>query len=115
MKFVESAAAHAFYGIHEEYELLDIDLADYIVVRDIEHNEIVIVKPVQLARPVANSREGIISRKEFEEVLDYLLDVMDEVNTFFRFDVLHVYVSKKDHALIRLHVNVIPYEEEEEE
>lgn len=116
MKFVETAAAQAYFNMHNErYQIIDIELADYIVVFDYEDNVCAIVKPVQLARPIAFSDEGIISHKEYEEVIDYLLDELEEVNMFFRFDLLHVFISKEHRALIRHHVNVIPYDEKEDE
>lgn len=114
MKLVEIAAVDAYFHIHKEYEFVDqdIELSDYVLVHDLERNDIVIVKPVQLERPIAYSDEGNISRQEFERIVDYLLDELDEVNTFFRFDIVHVFVTKGNHALIRHHINVIPYEEE---
>ena len=115
MKLQAIAAAQAFYHINREYELMDIELDDYLVVHDFARDDIVIVKPVQLERPIVNSAEGLISRREFEKVVDYLLDVIEDVDMFFRFDIMHVYITKEDRALVRLHVNVSPYEEEEDE
>ncbi len=114
MKLVEIAAVDAYFHINKDYEFLDqdIELADYVLVYDKSRNDIVIVKPVQLERPIAYSNEGNISRQEFEQVIDYLLDELEQVDTFFRFDIIHVFVTKDKHALLRHHVNVIPYEEE---
>lgn len=117
MNRIEKRAGKAYFTVNSDrYEILDYDLGeisdDYLVVYDYDKNDIVIVKVVQLERPIAFSTEGNISRKEFEHVLDACLDQLDHVNTFFRFDIIHVYIKSNDSALIRHHVDVLPYEDE---
>lgn len=117
MNHIEARAGQAYFNVNSDrYKLLDYDLDeisdDYFVVYDYDKNDIVIVKVVQLDRPIAFSTEGNISRSEFEHVLDACLDQLEHVNTFFRFDIIHVYIKSNDAALIRHHVDVLPYEDE---
>ena len=102
MNHIEARAGQAYFNVNSDrYKLLDYD-----------RNDIVIVKVVQLDRPIAFSTEGNISRSEFEHVLDACLDQLEHVNTFFRFDIIHVYIKSNDAALIRHHVDMLPYEDE---
>ena len=120
MNFIEARAGQAFFNVNSDrYKILDYDLDeisdDYFVVYDYDKNDIVIVKVVQLDRPIAFSTEGNISLDEFEYVLDVCLDQLEYVNTFFRFDIVHVYLKSNDQALIRHHVDVLPYKDERSE
>lgn len=117
MNFIEARAGEAYFNVNSDrYKILDYDLDeisdDYFVVYDYDRNDIVIVKVVQIDRPIAFSTKGNILRSEFERVLDACLDQLEYVNTFFRFDIIHVYLKSDDQALIRHHVDVIPYEDE---
>lgn len=95
----------------DEIEVVDKDLDGFILFTDHKYNNIVIANAVMLDRPIMNADAGNISRKEFEHVIDKLLDEREDVDMFIRFDIIHVFINEKtDRAIIRHYRDAIPYE-----
>lgn len=102
-------------GINENYHLLDEDYHGYIVFIDDNKKNIVFSKAFQLDRPIEREDIGMISRREYEKIIDsYLEEYAKDVSMFIRFDVFHVWenpVTKVN--IIKQYVDLMPYEDEE--
>ena len=106
-------AAEAFYNINPRFLMVEKDFEGYIVVADVDNDDICIVNAVELKRPMSSSKEGMISQQEFERLIDKYIDTHEDVDMFFRFDIVHVYVTRKNRAMLRLHCNAPFYDEKE--
>lgn len=104
-------AAIAMIAINKKYELLCEDFHGCLVYYDNETGEVAIATTTEINRPVTYSGEGRMSRKEFEDIVDLWTQEEHGMSSFIRHDVFHVFFqSDTSRALIRQHVNVVPYE-----
>ena len=100
-------AALRFYQVLDRFEIIEEDFEGFIVVKD---SDISFVNVVQIADSDSYDA-GMITRSEFEEVLDKYIKSHDDVDIFFKFDIMQIHVIKQDRALVKLIRDVQPKED----